>query len=95
MKKNEEYLPKSELRKLKFPRDPYTKKIEDIIESVSKFKVYVVIFTCATTRSVHLEVIQRMDTESLYLALTRFFRNEKSAQKIRLRQRIQLHWIFK
>ena len=50
--------------------DPYNKT----------FKVYIFLFTCATTRNIHLELTPSMDTNSLIRAIIRF----RSRRDIRL-----------
>ena len=50
----------------------YSKKIKDVLNSLNQNKVWVVIFTCAVSRAIHLEVIDSMDIRAIYLAIQRF-----------------------
>ena len=41
-------------------------------ESSKATKVYVLLFTCASTRTVHLEIVERLDAETFLRAFRRF-----------------------
>ena len=41
-------------------------------EEPQEFKIWVLLFTCSTTRAVHLEVVMRIDTPEIIMAIERF-----------------------
>ena len=41
-------------------------------EEPREFKIWVLLFTCSTTRAVHLEVAMRLDTPEIIMAIERF-----------------------
>ena len=47
-------------------------------KSAELFKAYILIFTCATTRCTHLELVNNFTTETLILAIKRFIPEQES-----------------
>ena len=84
----------------------YVKQIYDSSSCV--YKAYILLFTCATTRNVHLELTPGMDSNSLILALRRFlsrrgyvklfvsdnFSSFKSKESISFLQKARIEWQY-
>ena len=48
----------------------------------SNHKVYVAVFTCMESRSVHVEVVNKMDANSILLAISRFMARRPGVNKL-------------
>lgn len=64
-------------------------------EGTTYSKTYVLLFMCATTRQVHLELTTASSLESFLLAFHRFLKPQRGAMHFVLRQRARVQESFK
>ncbi len=55
-------------------------------------KRWVVVFSCLSTRAVHLEVIESLSASSFMCALRRFFGCQRTSETFSFRQRDEFCW---